>query len=290
MGYSKLYKTNHILMNFFSRALATIYCRIAIIFIFYFTLLPNGVLAQTERKVVGATRITDSPLIDGLLNETVWYSGPTASDFYQYEPHNDRSASFATVVRVLYDDNYLYIGAKMYDNEPDQILSELSLRDGVDGLNADKFVIDFNPFDDGLYAFSFRVSASNVQADVNISHGAGGNGDHSWNAVWVSATSITETGWVAEIKIPYSALRFPTNGFQEWGINFWREIRRKREWSSWNFVDRSIGNPVASMGLLTGIAYIEPPLRLSLFPFTSGYIENDGSGNGWLGTINGGWM
>ena len=275
-------------MNFFSRALATIYCRIAIIFIFYFTLLPNGVLAQTERKVVGATRITDSPLIDGLLNETVWYSGPTASDFYQYEPHNDRSASFATVVRVLYDDNYLYIGAKMYDNEPDQILSELSLRDGVDGLNADKFVIDFNPFDDGLYAFSFRVSASNVQADVNISHGAGGNGDHSWNAVWVSATSITETGWVAEIKIPYSALRFPTNGFQEWGINFWREIRRKREWSSWNFVDRSIGNPVASMGLLTGIANIEPPLRLSLFPFTSGYIENDGSGNGWLGTINGG--
>jgi len=275
-------------MKLYKRALPSIYLSIAFIFS-AITLISTEVLGQQpSRKNLQATRIADTPLIDGRLTDTIWQTAPIATDFYQYEPHNDRPASLATTVRVLYDDSYLYIGARMYDNEPDQILSELSLRDGDEGLNADKFVIDINPFDDGIYAFSFRVSASNVQADLNISHGAGGNGDHSWNAVWVSATSITEYGWEVEIRIPYSALRFPANGVQEWGINFWREIRRTREWSSWNFADRSIGDPVASMGLLTGISNIEPPLRLSFFPFASGYIENDGSGTGWLGTINGG--
>lgn len=244
--------------------------------------------SQNGRKSLPASRTENPPKIDGVLNDAGWEHAEPASGFFQYEPHNDRPASYETFVRVLYDDHYLYIGARMLDPDPDKILTEMSLRDGDENLNADKFWIDINPFNDGIYGYSFRVSVSGVQTDVNISHGTGRRGDLSWDAVWMSATSITDEGWEVEIKIPYSALRFSTADIQQWGINFWREVRRTRESSSWNFVDRRIGDPVASMGLLNGIEGVKPPLRLALFPYTSGYLEKNGDGSGWKGTLNGG--
>ncbi len=255
-----------------------------------FFLLGTGefLSGQNGRKSLQAVRTDTPPAIDGSVSEPVWQIAVPATGFFQYEPHNDRPASHDTYVWVLYDNYYLYIGARMMDSEPDRILGELSLRDGEENLNADKFWIDINPFDDGIYGFSFRVSVSGVQTDVNISHGTGRRGELSWDAVWMSATGITEDGWEAEIKIPYSALRFPAMDVQSWGINFWREVRRTRESSSWNFVNRRIGDAVASMGLLTGIEGVKPPLRLALFPYTSAYLEKNGNGRGWKGTLNGG--
>lgn len=243
---------------------------------------------QNGRKSLQAVRTDTPPVIDGSVTDPVWQIAEPATGFFQYEPHNDRPASHDTYVWVLYDDYYLYIGARMHDPEPDKILTELSLRDGDENLNADKFWIDINPFNDGIYGYSFRVSASGVQTDVNISYGTGRRGDLSWDAVWMSATSLTSEGWEVEMKIPYSALRFSTADIQQWGINFWREVRRTRESSSWNFVNRRIGDPVASMGLLNGIEGVKPPLRLALFPYTSGYLEKNGDGSGWKGTLNGG--
>ena len=263
---------------------------LSVFLVFLCFFLSTGELfsSQNGRKSLPASRTETPPKIDGVLNDAAWEDAEPASGFFQYEPHNDRSASYETFVRVLYDDHYLYIGARMLDPEPDKILTEMSLRDGDENLNADKFWIDINPFNDGIYGYSFRVSASGVQTDVNISHGTGRRGDLSWDAVWMSATSITDEGWEVEMKIPYSALRFSTADIQQWGINFWREVRRTRESSSWNFVNRRIGDPVASMGLLNGIEGVKPPLRLALFPYTSGYLEKNGDGSGWKGTFNGG--
>lgn len=251
-------------------------------------MMSSGNLASQDRSSIRAMRTDQRPVIDGILEAGIWDKAEPVTDFFQYEPHNDRPASFETFVYVLYDDNFLYVGARMIDPEPGKILTELGLRDGDENLNADKFWIDINPFDDGIYGYSFRVTASGVQTDVNISHGTGRHGDLSWDAVWTSATRITENGWEVEMKIPYAALRFPSAEIQEWGINFWREIRRTRESSSWNFVNRRIGDAVASMGLLTGIEGITPPLRLALFPYTSAYLENNGTDEGWKGTLNGG--
>jgi hypothetical protein len=260
-------------------------------FLFYFGL--SSAHARAQRNTLQAIRVITPPVIDGVVDDESWQLAQPATGFHQFEPHNDRPASFETFVWILYDDNFLYIGARMVDPEPSKILTELSLRDRGGQLNSDQFWIDINPFDDGLYGFQFRVSASGVQTDRTLSHGGGGprgggGGDVNWDAVWMSATSINDAGWEVEIRIPYSALRFPLNGVDGWGINFWREIRRDRETSSWNPVDRQIGNIVASMGLLTGIHGIRPPLRLALFPYTSAYLENDGTGNGWQGTWNGG--
>ncbi len=244
---------------------------------------------RPERRSLNAIRVSQPPHIDGRLDEEAWLRAETASNFFQYEPHNDRAASLTTEVRVLYDDNNLYIGARMFDPEPGLILTELGLRDADDNLNADTFWIELNPFDDGIYGFSFKVSASGVQSDANISHGTSGRGgDRNWDAVWKSAVQINTDGWQAEIRIPYSALRFPRYQVQAWGINFWREIRRSRESSSWNFVDRRIADRVASMGLLTGISDVRPPLRLAFFPYTSAYLEKNGAKQGWAGSFNGG--
>jgi hypothetical protein len=256
--------------------------------LFFFLCAGELMYGQNGKKTLQTIRTQTPPVIDGVVNEPAWQITEPAGGFFQYEPHNDRPASYDTYVWVLYDDYYLYIGAKMQDPEPDKILTELSLRDGDEDLNADKFWIDINPFNDGIYGFSFRVSASGVQTDVNISHGTGRRGDLSWDAVWTSATRITDEGWEVEMKIPYAALRFSTADVQHWGINFWREVRRTRESSSWNFVNRRIGDAVASMGLLTGIEGVKPPLRLALFPYTSGYLEKNGDGSGWKGTLNGG--
>ncbi len=267
--------------------------RFCLIFTLLFFSVVQPAFSQTARKEVRAVRTGSPPVINGDLSDPVWQKAGAATDFYQHEPHNDRTASFPTTVRILYDDNAVYIGAKMVDPSPDSILTELGLRNSGNSLNADLFWMDISPFDDGQNAFTFMVSSSGVQTDINISGNAGGRGfgrrgDRNWDAVWESAVSITENGWIVEMAIPYSALRFPNRQVQEWGVNFWREIRRYRETSSWNFVDRRLDDNLSSLGLITGIAGIEPPTRLSFYPYVSAYLENDGVYSGWGNSINGG--
>ena len=243
--------------------------------------------ASVERREILAVRTSLPPEMDGTLRDAVWQKANAASDFHQYEPHNDRRASFNTEVRVLYNDGAIYIAARMFDPAPDSILQEMGLRNSGDNLNADRFYVDINPFNDGINGFRFQVSASGVQTDSNMS-GGGSRGDTNWDAVWVSKHSITDDGWIVEMEIPYSALRFPKGEIQTWGINFWREIRRKRELSSWNFVDRRIGDPVASMGQMNGISGVKPPPRIALYPYISNYMEKNGADQGWANSFNGG--
>ena len=254
--------------------------------LFVFPVLQSAA-ASEDRKLLNAVRVSSPPVIDGTMQDPVWEKANVASRFYQYEPHNDRPASQETEVRVLYDNNAVYIAAKMYDH-PDSILTEMGLRNSGNNLNADRFYVDINPFDDGINGFRFQVSSSGVQTDSNISGGAHRGGDTNWDAVWLSEVSITDKGWIVEMMIPYSALRFPRGEMQEWGINFWREVRRTRETSSWNFVNRRVGDELAHMGRLNGINGVEPPVRLAFYPYLSGYMEKNGMDRGWANSFNGG--
>ncbi len=258
---------------------------------FFFLTTGHSFGINANRKTLEASRTKTPPVIDGILNDSVWIQASTAEGFFQYEPHNDRSASQPTQVRILYDDHAIYIAAKMLDSHPDSILTEMGLRDADNQLNADQFWVDINPFNDGINGFRFKVSASGVQSDLNMSGSEGGHrfGDADWNAVWTSEVRISKKGWVVEMAIPYSALRFPQNDIHEWGINFWREIRRNREISSWNPMDRRVGgNPIGFTGVLMGINGVTPPARLSFFPYLSGYSQTDYVGPGWSNTFNGG--
>jgi hypothetical protein len=244
---------------------------------------------QDEKKKIEALRISVPPKIDGSLNDPAWNSASPAIDFVQYTPYNGKPANQKTEVRVLYDDGALYIGAHLFDTNPDSIYIDLGKRDSDRDINADVFSIDICPYNDGVNGYTFKVSASGVQTDGKQGGGEDmGHSDNSWDAVWESKTTVVSDGWIAEIRIPYSALRFPRTEIQKWGINFWREVRRTREQSSWNFVNNNVGTSYNHLGEVTGIAKIVPPLRLSLTPYISGYLETNSDIKGAAFTYNGG--
>lgn len=237
------------------------------------------------KKTIEALRIEEHIKIDGNIDESAWFSAPVADDFYQYEPFNGSFPSEESEVRVLYDNTAIYIGAVLYDNEPDKIFSELGQRDNSDKLKSDVFSVMISPYNDGINYLEFIVSASGVQTDIRHT---GSNTDRSWNAVWDSKVSFNDLGWFVEIKIPFSALRFSSKEEKNWGINFRRLIKRYNEWSSWNPIDNSISGIVNQSGELIGIRNIDTPIRLSFSPYISSYLEKQPESKSLSYRFNGG--
>ena len=226
--------------------------------------------AFKARKTITAIRINTPPKIDGIMDEPFWKDIPVARDFVEYGPRNGIVPPVATEIRIAYDDRAIYFSAVMFDPSPDSILRELGKRDQIEQLTTDYISFDILPYNDGLNMYEFKVSPSGLQNDCKYS--AVGQ-DITWDAVWESAAKITSTGWVVEIAIPYSALRFPKIGKQVWGINFWRNFHRRNEFSTWSFVDNKVQDIFKYYGILVGINDINPPARLSFTPYISGYLE-----------------
>ena len=240
-------------------------------------------------KELNAFRTEVPIVIDGLLNESSWQEAEIATHFTQSQPNPGSTPTFPTIVRVIYDDNAIYIGAYMKDPSPDSIAQEISERD--DFGNTDWFGVLVDTYKSGINAHSFAVTPAGVQLDARVE--SDGDDDEEWDAVWESHTVITQDGWIAEIKIPYSALRFPKTENQTWYINFGREIRRFREESFWNPIDPQIDQMLIQSGILKGLSDISPPLRLNALPFIAVYGENYYDKNSsprsaWGRSINGG--
>ena len=238
-----------------------------------------------SRKHLVVQRINQSVRIDGILDEEFWNGVPIAKNFVVYAPGNGSRPTYPTEVRFAYDDEALYVGAVMYDPEPDSICKELGKRDQIEVLNTDYISVDILPYNDGLNMYEFKVSPSNLQNDCKYS--AIGQ-DFNWDAVWESSTKINKDSWVAEIRIPYSALRFPNIPIQEWGINLWRNFQRKREYSTWTYVDNKDQDIFKYYGTLQGITNIHPPLRLSVTPYLAGYMEKSPDLKAWQYSTRGG--
>lgn len=240
------------------------------ILIVFFSCFITIAFAQPDKKKLEAYRINSTIKIDGKLDELDWANAPEANDFIQHEPYNGAKPSEPTVVKVLFDNNALYIGARMFDSEPNKIYKELGQRDNSEHLKADNFVLFISPYNDGINYLEFGVSASGIQTDIKAT---GDDEELNWDAVWMSEISFDEKGWIVEMKIPFSALRFSKNNVQNWGINFARLIKRYNEWSSWNFVSKSIEGIVNQSGELTGVLNVDSPIRLSLSPYVATYAE-----------------
>ena len=232
------------------------------------SLIPTDVNATNPNKSIKANRCNQAVKIDGLLTEDIWQVSEKATAFIQNEPIPGKPSTFETESYFLYDNNAVYIGARMYDAEPNKILKELSLRDQIG--NADNFTVFFDTYKSGLNGFLFTVTASGVQGESIVSNNSE---DPNWNAVWESAVNIDELGWTVEIKIPYSSLRFPSSVVQDWHVQFGREIRRLREFSHWSPINPLIEGWVQQAGLVTSIENVKSPVRLSLTPYLSGYVN-----------------
>ena len=233
-------------------------------------------MAQSAMSTLNATRISSEIKIDGALNDPAWNIAPTISDFIQFEPKPGRAPSHQTEIKVLYDDKAIYIAATMLDAAPDSINVQLSERDQIGVVDWIGFTVD--SYQDGQNGSGFFVTASGNQVDRkftanNVGNNVSFSGDRSWDAVWESKVKINDQGWVAEFKIPYSALRFPTAEIQDWNVNFFRMIRRHREVSSWNPIDPAGDGFLIQSGRLLGLQSIKSPVRLSATPFVAGYLE-----------------
>ncbi|MEI7897056.1 MAG: DUF5916 domain-containing protein [bacterium] len=240
---------------------------------------------KLAKKNIVAIRVSTPPKIDGHPDEAIWKTAPVAGEFVEYTPRSGTLPAFRTEIRFAYDDMAVYILAVMFDPHPDSICRELGRRDQIEGLNTDYISFDILPYNDGLNMYEFKVSPANLQNDCKYS--AIGQ-DITWDAVWESAAIITDSAWITEVKIPYSALRFPRVENQVWGINMWRNNLRRHEYSTWSWVDNKSQDIFRYYGTLTGIREIKPPVRLSFAPYLAGYLEKSPENKNWSWLLRGG--
>src|SRR5262245_21610985 len=210
---------------------------------------------------VGAVRAAKAPVIDGDLSDEVWQKAPEITGFTQHDPDDGKPATQKTVVKVAYDDNALYIAARLEDTNP--VTTLLGRRDN--SLESDYFRIYVDAQHDRLSGASFWVNPSNVQIDMSLYNDI--YNDWSWDAVWLSETKIDAGGWTAEVKIPFSQLRFQERAQQVWGIHFARRISKNKE------VDYLVNTPKGENGTvsrfadLTGIEGIHPERSIEVVPY-----------------------
>lgn len=235
----------------------------------------NSVLLA-QKKTLKANALTENITIDGKFQEASWQNAAIATDFVMFEPDNGKpiNAAKTTEVKILYDNNAIYIAATLLDEEPNKIQREITNRD-VFGVS-DHFGVYINGFNDGQQDFRFFVSAAGVQMDCLATEDFE---DFSWDVIWDSKVLLTSTGWTVEMKIPYAALRFSEANHQTWGINFMREIKRDVQKYTWNLVDTKIGAVIPQAGVLEGIENINTPTRLFLIPYSSAYYQTNDSGS-----------
>jgi hypothetical protein len=218
---------------------------------------------------VRATRTTAAISVDGRLDEAAWGEAEVATSFLQREPLEGTPASEPTELRILFDDDALYVGARLRDDEPGRIARQLSRRDDV--AEADSFTLFLDPHHDHRNGVVFQVSAAGVQRDAVLYDD---NFETSaWDAVWESAVTRDELGWSVEMKIPFSQLRFPASANHRWGINARRIVHRKTEESWLALVPRTENGLASRMAHLEGVLGVARAKHLELLPYASARQE-----------------
>jgi hypothetical protein len=224
-----------------------------------------------KEKQLTSTRAVEPPKLDAILNDKCWQGVTIATDFVESNPLPGRIESRArrTEVKILYDDEAIYVSARMYD-DPDSVARELMTRDNIG--TADYIGIVLDTYLDKRNGNGFFVTAAGVQFDAKYSPDAGE--DPNWNAVWESAVRKDADGWTCEMKIPYSAIRFSDKPVQDWGLNLIRRRALANVQTFWNFVDPKVSGLMNQEGVYTGLKSIRAPLRLSFSPYLSAYVNH----------------
>ncbi len=227
-------------------------------------IIPLLLYAGNNPKQAVAVRTPVAPTIDGILNEPEWILAQPVTDFTQRDPREGEPATERTEIRILYDNEALYFGCTMYDSDPSKIVARLARRD--DEVESDVISIRIDSYHDHQTAFEFTVLASGVKVDI-LQYNDGRSEDESWDPVWDVRTRLTSEGWVAEIRIPFSILRFPDRHEHEWGIQFIRRISRKQERDHWALVRKRESGFVSRFGHLVGLRDIPVPTNLEFIPY-----------------------
>ena len=248
-----------------------------LIVILIYILAPMLILCSGKigsQKIVPAYKLNDIKLnLDGKLRESIWLKNPI-SDFTQRDPNEGVPASERTDVWIAYDEDYIYVAAHLYDSKPELIDASLARRDGY--TNSDWFGFYVDAFNDKRTGNYFAVNAGGTMVDGVLYNDSWD--DDTWDGIWEAKTSIDDTGWTVEMKIPFSQLRFKAADKTEWGVNFTREIKRNNEKSFFVMVPKSESGFVSHFATLEGLSGVQPKQRFEILPYVvqkSQYLVHD---------------
>lgn len=246
-----------------------------------FFLLQQGVNGNGDYEAVRrdhriqAVKTTEKIIIDGSLSEPAWAATMAASGFIQSEPKEGIPATEDTEVKVLYDDENLYIGIFAHDSDTRKIIIN-DLKKDFEPMQGDYIEIVLDTFHDGRNGYMFATNPAGARRDTQMGN-EGRDTNSSWDGIWFVKTRIVDSGWYAEISIPFKTLKFPSTDKQTWGFNVARNVRRKNEESFWTPIPRIYNlNRVSLAGTLEGLEGIRPGLNLKIKPSLVGSIADAG--------------
>ena len=212
------------------------------------------------QKQVRAVRVATPPVIDGRLDDAVWQQAEPITDFHQIRPGNQTEPSERTEVYVVYDDDAMYIAARMYDSEPHLIAAPV-IRHGQGMGSDDRLVVILDPFNTQRTGYRFETNLNAARHEALYT--SVNSFQIEWNTIWDTATSVDGNSWIAELEIPFKSLPFDPS-IDTWGFNFGRGIRRRGEEMAWVSYNRTY-NPSIS-GLVTGLEGMDQGVGLDLVP------------------------
>lgn len=213
--------------------------------------------------------LRDEIRLDGRLDESIWQTAPAVTTFTQREPNEGIPATQRTEIRFAYDDEHLYVGARMYDElGADGVVSRLVRRDA--NSHSDELTITFDTFHDHIGQTMFSINPASVRGDA-FDH------DDSWDPVWRAHAEVDSLGWVAELEIPFSQLRFPRDSGQVWGLQIQRFVQRLNEVSVWSFWHLNESGGPSRYGHLNGFSQIQAHTnRLEALPYAVSQLDVNG--------------
>ncbi len=249
-----------------------------VIFVSFFMFAEESDSAVAKKAIIIHAERTDEPIkVDGILDESIWENNFSIDNFTQRDPNENTKPSERTEVRIVYDNDAIYIGARMYDSFPDSIVANLARRD-VD-INSDMFEVFLDPYFDHQTGYYFGINAAGTLYDGTLYNDSWN--DNSWDGVWEGKAHIDDKGWTAEIRIPYSQLRFKLKQDGNiWGIDFERIIARKHEQDYLVYIPKNSNGFVSRFAELVGIKNINPPSDFEVLPYITTKAEYSDGGNG----------
>jgi len=232
--------------------------------------IKKDTLVSYEKRVYTTASIEggEGISIDGTLDEAAWDVVEWTSGYLEFQPDVGSAPTEQTKMKIVYDAKNLYVAFKCYQADPATIEKRMGRRDDFPG---DWVEINLGSYNDDRTGFSFTISASGVKGDEFISNN--GNFDSSWNPIWYADTSIDAEGWIAEIRIPLSQLRFGNEEEQVWGLQSTRRYFNNEERSVWQPLPANPPGWVSEFGVLRGIKGIKPQKQLEIQPYTVGQLD-----------------
>ena len=191
------------------------------------------ILSASDRPTVKA-HWTDNPItVDGVLDEPIWQTIQPITEFVQRLPHDGDTPSEKSEMRIVYDSKYLYIGLTFHDKNPELVRASILSRGGW--IHRDDFVwIGLDTYHDRRNAYFFEMNPLGTQDDALITDENKPSRDEwAWDGVYISEGRITDIGWIMELAIPWTTLRFPDKEDLTMGIAIMRQINRKNESVIW---------------------------------------------------------